>query len=53
MLLMVERSFRNRICHDIHQYVETNNKYMKDCDKNKESAYSIGMPVICMNVVHP
>ena len=53
MLLMVERSFRNGICHAIHQEGKTN-KYMKDCDQNKESAYlSIGMPVICMDVVHP
>ena len=27
------------MCHAIHQYVKTNNKYMKDYGKNKESSY--------------
>ena len=27
------------MCHIIHQYVNTNNKYMKDNNKNKESSY--------------
>ena len=39
MLLMVEKSIRGRICHSIYRYAETNNKYMKDYDKNKESSY--------------
>ena len=39
MLLMVEKGVRVGICHAIHQYVEANNKYMEDCDKNKESLY--------------
>ena len=36
---MVEKRIRGGICHAIHQYVKSNNKYMKNCDKNKESSY--------------
>ena len=39
MLLMIENVIRRRICHSIYQYVKTNNKCMKDCDKNEESLY--------------
>ena len=39
MLLMVERGIRGGICHAIHRYAKTNNKYMKNYDKNKESSY--------------
>ena len=39
MLLMVEKDMRGGICHCIYQYAKANNKYMKDCDKNKESSY--------------
>ena len=39
VLLMVEKGIRGGICHSIHQYVKSNNKYMKDYDKNKESSY--------------
>ena len=39
MLLMVDKGIRGRICHSIYQYAKTNNKYMKDYDKNKESPY--------------
>ena len=38
MLLMVEKSIRGGMCHSIYRYAETNNKYMKDYDKNKESS---------------
>ena len=34
-LLMVEKGIRGRICHSIYQYAKSNNKYMKDYDKNK------------------
>ena len=27
------------LCHDIHQHVKSNEKYIKDFDKNKESWY--------------
>ena len=39
MLLMVEKRIRGGICHAIHRYAKTNNKYMKDYGKNKESSY--------------
>ena len=39
MLLMVEKGIRGGICNKIHQYAKTNNKFMKDYDKNKESSY--------------
>ena len=39
MLLMVEKGIRGGICHAIDQYIKTNNKHMKDYDKNKESSY--------------
>ena len=35
MLLMVEKGIREGICHSIYRYAKANNKYMKDCDKNK------------------
>ena len=34
---MVENDIRGGICHTIHRYVEANNKYMKNYDKNKKS----------------
>ena len=37
--LMVEQFIRNGICHAIHRYVKTNNKYMKVYYKNKEPLY--------------
>ena len=30
---------RRGICHAIYWYAKTNNKYMKEYDKNKESSY--------------
>ena len=39
MLLMVEEGIRGGICHSIQRYVKTNNKYMKDYNKNIESSY--------------
>ena len=39
MLFMVEKSIRGGICHSIYRYEKANVKYMKDCDKNKESSY--------------
>ena len=39
MLLMIEKGVIGGICHAIHRYVEANNKYMKNYDKNKESSY--------------
>ena len=39
MFLMVKKDIRGGICHSIYRYAKTNNKYMKDYDKNKESSY--------------
>ena len=39
MLLMVEKGVRGGICHTIYQYPKTNNKCMKDYDKNKAFSY--------------
>ena len=39
MLLMIEEGIRGGICHAIQRYANTNNKYMRDYDKNKESSY--------------
>ena len=36
MLSMVEKGIRGGICHTIHHYAETINKYMNGYDKNKE-----------------
>ena len=35
MLLMVEKGIKGGICNTIYQYVNANNKYMKDYDKYK------------------
>ena len=35
----VEKGIRGGICHSIYEYAKTNNKYMKDYDKNKWSSY--------------
>ena len=36
---MVEEGIRGGICHTIHRHAKANNKYMKNCDKNKELSY--------------
>ena len=36
---MVEKGIRGGICHSIYRYAKANNKYMRDCDTNKESSY--------------
>ena len=36
---MVEKGIRGGICHAIHRYEKSNNKYIKNYDKNKESSY--------------
>ena len=35
---MVEKAIRAGVCHAIHQYTKSNNKYIKH-DKNNESPY--------------
>ena len=39
MFLKVEKGIRGGICLCVYWYTKTNNKYMKDYDKNKESSY--------------
>ena len=39
MLLIAEKGLRGGICHVIHRYAKSNNKYIKDYGKNKESSY--------------
>ena len=39
MLLMIKEGIRGGICHTVHRYAKTNNRYMKDYDKSKESSY--------------
>ena len=39
MLLMVEKGIRGGICHVIYRCAKSNNKYMKEHDKNKEWSY--------------
>ena len=36
---MADKGIRRGICHSIYRYAKANNKYMKDCDKNKELSY--------------
>ena len=39
MLLMIEEGIRGGICHAVHRYAKTNNKYMKNYDKSEEPSY--------------
>ena len=39
MLLMVEKGIRGGICQAIHRHAKSNNKYVKNYDKNIESSY--------------
>ena len=39
MLLMIEEGIRGGICHAVHRYAKTNNEYMKNYDKSKQSSY--------------
>ena len=39
ILETVEKEIRGGICHAIHRYANTNNKHMKNYDKNMESSY--------------
>ena len=36
---MLEKGIRGGICHALHRYAKSNNKYVRDYDKNKESSY--------------
>ena len=39
ILLMVEKGIRGGICHAIYRYAKTNNKYMKNYNKDKEESF--------------
>ena len=39
MLFMAGKGIRGEICHSLYWYSKSNNKCMKDYDKNKESSY--------------
>ena len=39
VLLMVKKGIRGGICHSINRNAKVNNKYVKNCNKNKESSY--------------
>ena len=39
MFLTYEKGIRGGICNKVHSYVEANNKYMKNYDKNKEASF--------------
>ena len=39
MLLMMENYNKVTICHAIHRYAKTCNKYIENYDKHKESSY--------------
>ena len=39
MLLITEKGIRGGRYHSIYWYAKTNNKYMKDYDRNKKSSY--------------
>ena len=51
MSLMVEKGIRGCICHCIYQYAQTNNKYMKDYVKNKESTQFTSIYSILLNLM--
>ena len=36
---MVKEGIRGGICHSVYKYAESNDKYMKDYNKNKQSPY--------------
>ena len=41
MLLMFEEGTRGGICQAVHRYVRANNKYMNNCDEDKELSYLV------------
>ena len=44
---MVEKGIRGGICHEIHRYAKTNNKYLKNRDQKKnDHIFSIQMQTI-------
>ena len=41
MLMMFEKGIRGGMCQATYRYAKANNKYMKNCDKNKESTFLV------------
>ena len=39
MFLIYEKRIRSGICNKVYSYEETNNKYMKNYDKDKEPSF--------------
>ena len=39
MLLMVEEEIRGGMCHAVHRYAKSNNKYIKNYDEKEESLF--------------
>ena len=39
MLLMVEEEIRRGMCHAVHRYAKSNNKYIKNYDEKEESLF--------------
>ena len=39
MLLMIEEGIRGGICDAVHRYANSNNEYIKNYDKSKDSSY--------------
>ena len=49
-LMMVEKGIRGGICHAIYRFAKSNNKYMKNYNKNIESSYLMYLDIkTCMD----
>ena len=48
MLLMVKKGTRGEICQTVNRYAKTNNRHIKNCDKNTHTL-RIQMQTICMD----
>ena len=56
MILMIEKGIRGWICHAIHRYAKSNDKYMKNYNKcvdlysiSNQYFLCIQMQIICMD----
>ena len=55
MFLVVEKGIKGGICHVIHQYAKSNNKYMKDygCKKSIQMVLNILKCYLTFTIIHP